>query len=217
MDPPGEQRMRPIPIAQYLNRFERAEPTAVGAQPRANPLTQKPLPAAAVDDVETRLRQAYERGRQEGLAAARVEADAAFASHKDEQSERAEAERVSFQVNECAKLADQIAAGMIEIEERIAETVANILRPYLAQEQTSRVTKALSENLARILSGDSPALLKISGPEFILSVLRDRLSSHPAPVEYSVEEGLDVTVEAQQTIIRSQLQAWVDLIETTAN
>jgi|SRR5579872_2907135 hypothetical protein len=216
MDPPGEQRMRPIPIAQYLNRFERAEPTALETSPRQSPFAPKPRVAPAADDIESRLREAYEKGRHDGFASARNEADAVFADHKDEQEERAKAERLAFQANECAKFAEQIATGLIEIEGRIAATVADILRPYLAQEQTSRVIKALSENLARILSGDSPAVLKISGPEFMLSVLRDRLSNHPAPVEYSVEEGLDVTVEAQQTIIKSQLQTWSDLIESTA-
>jgi hypothetical protein len=206
--------MKPIPIAQYLNRFERAEPTDIEAPP--SPFTVKPRVAPAADDIETRLREAYEKGRQEGLAMARSEADALLTNQKGEQEERVVAERLAFQANECAKFADQITVGLSEIEDRIAATVAGILRPFLVQEQAARVTKALSENLARILSGDSPALLKISGPEFMLSVLRDRLSNHPAPVEYSVEEGLDVTVEAQQTIIRSQLEAWINLIESTA-
>jgi uncharacterized protein (UPF0335 family) len=33
-------------------------------------------------------------------------------------------------------------------------------------------------------------------------------------VEYVAADGLDVTVEANQTIIKSQLQAWIDHIES---
>ena len=118
---------------------------------------------------------------------------------------------------EYAKLADQISAATVEIEGRIAETVANILRPYLAQEQSKRVIQSLSENLSRILSTESAALLKISGPKSVLNALRDRLSNHSVQVEYSLADGVDVTVEAQQTVIRSQLQAWLDLIDSTAD
>jgi hypothetical protein len=216
MDPSGKQRMKPIPIAQYLNRFERAEPTDMQAPRRQNALTLKPRVVPVVDDVETRLHEAFERGRQEGLAAAGAETAVALAQQEYEQEERAKAERLAFRANEYAKLADEISAGLNEIEERIAATVARILRPYLSQEHSRLVTKALSDGLARILSGDSATLLKIAGPEPLLNVLRDRLAKHPIQVEYSIENGVDVTVEAQQTIIRSQLQAWNDLIESTA-
>ena len=131
--------------------------------------------------------------------------------------ERAKAERIAFQREEYAALADQISAGLSEIEARIAEAAAHILRPYLAQEQSKRVIQALSETLGRILSSESPELLKISGPEAVLNALHDRLSSYAVKVEYSLEDGVDVTIEAQQTVIKSQLQAWLDLIESTVD
>jgi hypothetical protein len=208
--------MKPIPIAQYLNRFERAEPTNVEAPRRQNALTLMPRVVPIAEDVETRLREAFEKGRQEGLAAARVESAAALASQRDEQDKLVEAERLVFQANEYAKLAEQISGGLIEIEDRIAATVARILRPYLTQEHATRITKALSDNLARILSGESAALLKISGPENLLNILRERLSKRHVQVEYSFEDGVDVTIETQQTVVQSQLQAWIDLIESTA-
>jgi hypothetical protein len=39
------------------------------------------------------------------------------------------------------------------------------------------------------------------------------LSAHAIAVEYVSADGLDVTVEANQTIIKSQLQAWIDHLE----
>lgn len=210
--------MRPIPIAQYLNRFERVGAAGFVEPPKPAPALLKPRAVAApVEDVEARLQEAFERGRQEGLAAARAEAEAALARQQGEFEERAKAERVAFQNQEYAALADQISAGLSEIEARIAEAAAHILRPYLAQEQSKRVIQALSETLGRILSSESPALLKISGPEAVLNALRDRLSNHAVEVEYSLDNGVDVTIEAQQTIIRSQLQAWLDLIDATAD
>jgi hypothetical protein len=210
--------MKPIPIAEYLNRFERAEPTAIEPPRRSNLLLKPTRPAPApVEDVEARLVEAFERGREEGLAAGRAQSVEALARRTAEEDERADAERLAFQSGEYARLADKVEVGLNEIEERIAASVARILRPYLAQEQSKRVIQALSDSLARILSGDSPALLKIAGPHPVLSVLRDRLAARPVQVEYCAGEGVDVTIEAQQTIIKSQLQAWIDLIDSTGD
>jgi hypothetical protein len=217
MDPSGEQRMRPIPIAQYLNRFERVESANVGATQKQTAALLKPRALAPVEDTDALLREAFERGRQEGLAAGRAETEAALIQQQREMEDQLRIERVAFQAQEYAKLADQISEAMVEVEGRIAEAVAHILRPYLAQEQSKRVIQALSENLGRILSGESVPVLKISGPESVLNALRDRLSKHSAQVDYSLQDGVDVTVEAQQTIIRSQLQAWVDLIDSTSD
>src|SRR5579883_2219187 len=104
MDPSGEQRMKPIPIAQYLNRFERVGPADIEASPR--PLQPKPRVVPAAEDSEARLHEAYERGRQEGQAAAEAEFAAALARQRDEFEERAKAERAAFQAQEYAKLAD---------------------------------------------------------------------------------------------------------------
>jgi hypothetical protein len=38
------------------------------------------------------------------------------------------------------------------------------------------------------------------------------MAAHPVTVEYVASTGVDVTVEANQTIIQSQLQAWIDHI-----
>ena len=210
--------MKPIPIAQYLNRFERVGAADFGEPAKPPPPLLKPrVVAAPAEDIQARLQEAFERGRQDGIAAARAEAEAVLAQQQGELNQRAEGERVAFQAQEYATLADQISAGLNEIEARIADGVAHILRPYLAQEQSKKVIQALSETLGRILSSESAALLRISGPETVLNVLRDRLSKHAVEVEYVLEDGVDVTIEAQQTVIRSQLQAWLDLIDTTAD
>jgi hypothetical protein len=88
------------------------------------------------------------------------------------------------------------------------------LKPFLNEERVKQVTLALCENLNRILSNETPAVLKISGPEALLSVLRQKMAAHSAAVEFIPAGGLDVTIEAHQTVIRSQLQAWIDHLES---
>ncbi len=204
--------MRPIPIAQYLNQFGKAEPTQ-GGRPLRESVLLKSRILSAPADMDARIEEAFERGRREGLAAARGECEAALAVERGQRDEREAAERLAWQADEYARLAEKIEFAMAAVADELAKSVARILKPFLIEERVKQVTQALSENLSKILSKDAPAALKITGPEALLSVLRDRLASHPVAVEYIAGDGVDVTVEAHHTIIKSQLQAWIDHIE----
>ncbi len=167
-------------------------------------------PSAA--DVEMLVAEAYGRGVTEGLAIARAEDGEALARERARLMEQALVERLDFQVNEYAQLADAIGAGLLEIEQRVAASVARILAPLLTSELSKRVVDELCANLARLRAGGSPGLIKIRGPERLLAALRDRVSFLPVEVEFAVEDGVEATIEAQQTVIRSELQPWADLI-----
>jgi hypothetical protein len=204
--------MRPIPIAQYLNQFGRAAPTPIDGGARDN-LLVRPRVLSVPADIEARVETALERGRQEGLAAGRAEAASALAAEQANWETLENERRLAWQANEYAQFAEKIDGAMAAIEERLAQSVARILKPFLIEERVKHITHSLSQNLSRILSRETPAVLKITGPEALLSVLRDRMSAQSVTVEYVAAEGLDVTIEANQTIIKSQLQAWIDHIE----
>jgi hypothetical protein len=205
--------MRPIPIAQYLNQFGRAEPTPADRVHRDSVLL-RPRVLSTPADTEARVAEAYARGKMEGLEIARADAAAALSLEQTDREAQENAWRLAWKANEIAQFAEKIEGAMAAIEDRLAQSVARILKPFLVEERVKHITDALSENLSKILSRDTPALLKITGPEALLSVLRDQLSSQSVAVEYVAAEGLDVTIEANQTIIKSQLQAWIDHIET---
>jgi hypothetical protein len=210
--------MKPIPIAQYLNQFGRVESNGGDRHPAERfpreSVLLKPKVVSAPIDMEARIEEALERGRQEGLAAARAESAAALAQQRGQLTERESAARLAWQANEYAQFAEKMDMAIGALEERLAQSVARILKPFLIEEQVKKVTQALSENLSRILSKDAPPVLKITGPEALLTLLRDKLSSHPVEVEYAPANGLDVIVEANQTILKTQLQAWIDHIQT---
>jgi hypothetical protein len=206
--------MKPIPIAQYLNQFGRVEAGQGERGQRESVLLRpRPLPAPPVD-IETRLAEALEKGRQQGLADGRAEMAAALDFERSRAAEREAAERLAWQAGEYGRLADKIEVAFGELEDRIARSVARILKPFLNEERVKQVTQALCDNLSRILSNESPSALKITGPEALLRVLREQISAHAVNVDYVAADGVDVTIETHQTIIRSQLQAWVDHLDT---
>ena len=177
------------------------------AQPRARPVQSEA-------EMGARIADAYERGRAEGAAAARLEQAEAVAQVMEEERERSMETQLDFQLNEYAQIADQISAGLQDVEQRIAQAAARILAPLLAAEATKTIIDALCEDLAKLRVGGSPKLIRIRGPERILSALRERVAFLSVDVEYVVEDSVEVTIEAEDTTIRSALQPWSDLIDS---
>ena len=172
------------------------------------PLREEP-PAV---DIEERLAEAYERGLREGAAAARAEDAESLAREQAAAQRQAQEERTEFQANEFARLADVITAGLGEMEDRVAASVARILAPLLTSEMTKRIVDELRDDIARLCSGGSPGIITIRGPQGPLEGLRERVAQLPVEFEFVVDEDVEVTVEAQHTVIRTQLRPWADLI-----
>jgi hypothetical protein len=207
--------MRPIPIAQYLNQFGRVNGSRIDPPhdgPAARPRVLSVPADSVLLNIDAQLAEAVERGRQEGLATARAEFAAAILAERKELEERDSARQLAFQANEYAGFGEKIEHAMAAIEDGLAQTVARILKPYLSEAVARQATEALSDALSRMLSRDAPSLIKITGPEPLLGLLREKMAAHPVTVEYVASAGVDVTVEANQTIIQSQLQAWIDHI-----
>jgi hypothetical protein len=187
--------------------LERPEPEA-----RALRIEVEPEPPQPDPEVEARVAEAYHRGLHDGATDARAEAAETASRHLASQQDRLLVERLDFQMNEYAQLADAIASGLGEIEQRIAASVGRILAPFLTNAVTNQVVDELCASLARLSAGGAPGLIKIRGPERLLKILRERVASLPVEVEYIVENGVEATIEAQHTMIRSELQSWADLI-----
>jgi hypothetical protein len=189
------------------------------ATPRdANALAPRPRPRAAPSEaeIEARLTEAYERGRREGAAAARAEEAEAHEREIAGERERAMVAQLDFQLNEYTQIAEAVSAGLQEIEQRVADAVARMIEPLVARATADRVLEALCDNLARLRVGGSAGLIKIRGPERVLATLRERVAYLAVDVEFVADHGVEVSIEAGETTIRSQLQPWADLIASLA-
>ena len=188
------------------------------AAPRRNPALFRPResapPPPPPPDIENRLSEAYHRGVQEGLDAARAEAATSRAMERAEVQKRAVVERLDFQMNEYAKLAEVVAAGMTEVERRIADVAARILQPFLTQAVSHQIVEELAANIAKLRIAGRPSFMKIRGPEKLLNVLKEKISTMAVDVEYVAEDGIEITVEAQHTTIVSEIAPWAELIAT---
>ncbi len=148
------------------------------------------------------------------MDAAQGEAAKARALERAELQKRAVVERLDFQMNEYAQLADAISQGMAEVERRIADTVARILRPLLNVSVTSRAVDALASNIAKLSSSGHPPLLKINGPEPLLKLLKARTAALAIEIEFTPEARVEVEVEASHTTITTELGPWLEMIHS---
>ncbi|HEY1943937.1 MAG TPA: hypothetical protein VGH40_17640 [Roseiarcus sp.] len=191
-------------------RRERSNLEDAWAPPPESVVPPRPEPPAV--DVEKLVAEAYERGLREGAATARAEDAETLAREQAAVQQRGLESQIDFQANEYARVAEALSTGLAEMEDRIAASVTRILAPLLSAEMTKRVVEELCDDIARLCSGGSQEIVKIRGPERLLKLLRERVAGLPAEVEFVGEDAVEVTVEAQHTLIRSQLRPWEDLI-----
>jgi hypothetical protein len=164
------------------------------------------------EDMSAKLADAYARGREQGLAEARVEASDRHAAELAAAQEQAETQRQEFHLNEVAELEGVIRSGLTQIEETIGAAVTRILAPFLSQAVVKRTVDELAKALARLSAGGSPELIKIRGPERVLALLRQRIADLPIEVEYVEDDGVETVIEANATQIVAELRPWAELL-----
>jgi len=189
------------------------EASAFAPRREAPPPRQPAPPPPPEPDIEEQLAQAYHRGVQEGLDAGKSEAATARALERAELQKRAVIEKLDFQMNEYARLSETLTAGFAELERRVAQAAARVLKPLLIEAVAGQIVEELSENVARLTRAGAIGLVKVRGPERLLSALKEKIEALAVDVEYVEDAGVEITVSAQSTEIRSELASWAKLIE----
>ena len=132
--------MKPIPIAQYLNQFGRAEPG--GATGQRESVLLKPRSSRPPRDIgggsPRRLNAAGARAWPRRAPKSRPRS----AAQRDRQEERDAAERLAWQANEYAQIRRKVRRRDGGIEDELAKGVARILKPLLIEERIKQVTQA---------------------------------------------------------------------------
>ena len=164
------------------------------------------------EDMSVKLAEAHARGREEGLAEGRLDASDRHAAELAAAQERAETQQQAFRLNEYAEIENAIRSGLRRIEGDIGAAVTRILAPFLSHEVIKRAVDELAKAIARISSSASPGLIKIRGPERVLTLLRQRIADLPIEVEYVEDGRVETVVEANSTQIVAELRAWAELL-----
>jgi hypothetical protein len=173
------------------------------------------LPGAGPDgtsDIEKRIGEAHALGVLEGRAAAQADHDKALAQQAAQYESKLAAERQKWSADQGRRLGEALAKAMQDIEQRIADQVARVLKPFVSE----RIKKKASEELALCLNGmlakGEYAKVTISGPGDLLSAVEAKLGTFDG-ISFVTTEGVDVTVSADETIVETRIGAWAEAIE----
>lgn len=207
----------PIPARDVLTEFGSK---SVPKEPPADfatkaPSRHQPGPvdkkkgAASADKLPSFIEEAYARGLEEGKAAGRAEIDAKLEEQRQYLEKQHELERLTWASREASKLTAQLRDGLGKIAEAVTTQTARILKPFLIEQIRAQAIAELHAVLEVILTKGEGISLKISGPEDLLQLLREKLPSQGIAVEFVPSTGVDLCVTAGQTILETRLAAWM--------
>jgi hypothetical protein len=209
--------MIPRPVAYYLAHFESRADAASGSEPPSSDSRGDVFEQQPDGDPETAIRMAREEAFADGIATANKEWETKLAQQRQAFELRLAGERENWAQAESEKLCEKVQAAFVEIESNIAECVARILRPFVADAVRRTIIDQLAEVIGVLLRGQRSPVLKIAGPEDLLTALQERLSRFSAEFEYSCNESVDVRIASGDTLIESQLAEFAARIGANAD
>jgi hypothetical protein len=112
-------------------------------------------------------------------------------------------------------LLGQLSDGLARIESVLGGHVARVLARFLDHAVRERALAELSETVAALMVGGGAVQAKIVGPEPLVSRLRELLdAAATASIECAVGAKPEVTVTIDDTIIETQIAAWMERVRT---
>lgn len=192
--------------------FARSLPDFARDAGRPAPSFERPVvePVPAAIDPAKLLADAHERGFREGTAAARVEFEQQRAADAARHEERLVAERRRWSDAEGDRLAAEISAGFRRIETNVAASVARILAPFVAEQVRRTAVDELSATLSALLTDGSARTMVVRGPHDLVERLRPKLVADAASIRFEVTASADIRVATGETIVETQIAAWLD-------
>jgi hypothetical protein len=195
--------MTAIPLARFLVDFGTdGGRTADGA--RGEP--------SLIESVNARLAESHARGLAEGRAAAQAECAAKLDAQQQDFEQRLAAARQGWAATEGNALSEALVRAVKDLEARLAETAARVLRPFLETEIRRVAVAELVTTIEAILARDKAARVEIAGPDDLLGIVRARLPD-TVPATFTSCDASDVRVTIDQTVLETRLGAWMAAIE----
>jgi len=198
-----------VPAARFLAEFHsandnksvRSEGVADTAR-RTSSLTEAAL--------EAQLAEAYTRGWEAGREAERSALTAKLEQSTADFQERLRGEREAWVAEEGAKLAQGLARGLTDLEQRVGEAVALLLGPFLTVAAREKAVAELGRQIRTLVAGDSAVALSISGPADLLQAVRSALPCGLNVVDFEENDDCEVRVRADGTLIETRLRGWLE-------
>ena len=207
--------MMTLPLARVLRDFRMTtgRPSIPRAEGKADaPGMASPVSIGTGETLAARLAEAFAEGKEVGRAAAEAEHAQALADHRAHADAELALERQRWVAEEGEVLVAQLRAAAGEIEAGIAAQLANVLAPFLSENLRDSIVQDMSAIISDMLTTGSHMRICISGPGDLLARLRDLLGPD-RPIEWEMNEGPEIRVRADETLIETDIRRWMARFE----
>lgn len=147
-------------------------------------------------------------GEAQGRAAAMLEYETRRARDADAFSARLAQERAAWSADEAERLAETFKAALDAFEQRIAQSVARILTPFVGERVSEQMWMSLGATLDELVSRDEGKPLRISGRDDLVEALRARCEARGLAVECRPSDASEVTIVCDNAVIETRLGEW---------
>ncbi|MEG9524538.1 MAG: hypothetical protein MIL41_02005 [Hyphomicrobiales bacterium] len=180
--------------------FSALAPKRVDAEPPQTP------------DLEALAAAARDEGRRQGEALAQQAVEAAVAAERDAAAAALAEARQLWVEAESAVLASAFTAQAEALETRLAQSLARVLQPFLAEALRREAIGDLHATLASILADGPSGTLDVTGPADLVAALARRLDLPSGRLTLDSNGSPDVRIRTNGTVIETRLKAWGERI-----
>src|SRR5215472_11169673 len=183
-----------------VKRAEKPKVAAPTAPPPRDIKREPPAPRKAETQADV-LDDAYRRG----YAAAIAEGESRLAEERVRGAVRLGEERAKWSDQQAATMVSGFSAACRELETNIANSLARILQPFLAQAVRDKAVAAVVEQISALTSDPIGPAFRIRGPRELIEPVKAQLESQRRiGIEYQVVTGApEIRVVADQTVIET--------------
>jgi len=172
---------------------------------RADTSAAPPPPPPDLDAIAAAARA---EGRREGEAAAQEAAAAEAAAEREAAAAALAQARQHWVEAESTILASAIADQARALEQRLAESLTRVLRPFLTEALRQEAIRDLHATLASLVADDQAGTLAVTGPADLVEALVQRLDLPPGRIAVTPHGSPDLRVRLNGTLVETRLEAW---------
>lgn len=198
--------MSTLPVAHYLRELA---PDAGRRRIGADLVSGK-------EEVERRVEEARMLGVLEGRAAVQAEFDARLKAQAASFEQKFAEARQAWVQAEGERLAGLLASAAEDLKHQIAEQVARVLRPFVADTARLRATDELKASLDRLLTNGEYGRVSISGPQDLIAAFKEHADGKGWNVVFQASQGVDLRVSLDETILETRIGEWTAAIKGEA-
>jgi hypothetical protein len=217
MDAAGGDGMNARTIGDLLMTFDPGGGTTPAAGERVVPFERRAAPATPPprNDAAAKIDDAYERGKQDGRAAAIAECEDRLREYAAASAKRRADERERWVAEQSTVIADQLTSSWDRFEATFTGTLARLLEPFLAGAIEQQALYEFILHLEAVVRKPGDAALRIAGPSDLLEAIKAKVGGGSVALEYVTDTRCEVRLATDQAILETQMHAWIDRLKQT--